>query len=111
MAGQYADAVFAASKALVNLVKERSDRYDLDGAPLMLTVFSANNPMLAFNDLITQTDRDEQQGMMHLYAGAVLAIRNPAGHDFPEWSASRATEYIALLSLLADRAVEARRTP
>jgi hypothetical protein len=41
------DAVLAASKALVNYVKERSDRYDLDGAPLMRAVFSKNAPASA----------------------------------------------------------------
>src|SRR5438128_9579310 len=71
--GHHNEAVFNASKALVNLVKERAGRYDLDGAPLMLTVFSKNAPVLAFNELKDQTDEDEQQGMMHLYARAVLA--------------------------------------
>ena len=76
------EAVFAAAKALVNFVKERSGRDDLDGASLMRTVFSPNNPILTFNDLIDQTDRDEQEGMMHLLEGAALAIRNPGGHSF-----------------------------
>ena len=51
------EAVFAAAKALVNFVKERSGRDDLDGASLMRTVFSPNNPILTFNDLIDQTDQ------------------------------------------------------
>jgi len=103
------DAVFAASKALINYVKERSDNYELDGAPLMRTVFSRNNPVLAFNDLVTPTDFDEQEGMMHLFEGAVLAIRNPGGHDFPEGPEQRAIEYISLLSLLAYRLQDAKR--
>jgi len=103
------DAVFAASKALVNYVKERSDRHDLDGAPLMRTVFSPKGPILAFNDLTDQTDHDEQEGMMHLFEGAVLAIRNPGGHSFPEGTEQRAIEYISLLSLLAYRVQEAKR--
>lgn len=78
------EAVFAASKALINYVKERSGNYDLDGAPLARAVFSKNDPLLAFNDLTDQTDLDEQEGMMHLFEGAVLAIRNPGGHSFPE---------------------------
>jgi len=40
--GHHNEAVFNASKALVNLVKERSGRYDLDGAGLMTTVLSKN---------------------------------------------------------------------
>jgi uncharacterized protein (TIGR02391 family) len=103
------EAVFAASKALVNYVKERSGRHDLDGAPLMRSVFSPTDPTLAFNDLVDQTDRDEQEGMMHLFEGAVLAIRNPGGHSFPEGPDQRAMEYICFLSLLAYRVQEAKK--
>jgi uncharacterized protein (TIGR02391 family) len=104
------DAVFAASKALVNYVKDRSGRHDFDGAPLMRTVFSRNAPLLAFNELKDQTDADEQEGMMHLFEGAVLGIRNPGGHSFPEGTDQRAIEYISLLSLLAYRVQEARKS-
>jgi hypothetical protein len=75
----------------------------------MTTAFSVNKPLLAFNVLANQSDRDEQLGMMHLFEGAVLGIRNPGGHDFPELSPVRATQYIGFLSLLADRVAEARR--
>lgn len=103
------EAVFAASKALMNYGKERTGRHDLDGTPLVRTVFSRNAPVLAFNALADQTDLDEQEGMMHLFEGAVLAIRNPGGHSFPEGTEQRAIEYISLLSLLAYRVQEARR--
>jgi uncharacterized protein (TIGR02391 family) len=107
--GYHWEAVFAAAKALVNYVKERSGRHDLDGAPLVRTVFSKNDPVLAFNDLADQTDQDEQEGMMHLMEGAVLGIRNPGGHSFPEGPEQRAIEYLSLLSLLAYRVQEATR--
>jgi len=106
--GHYPNATFDAAKALVNYVKERSGRHDLDGASLMRTVFSKNDPVLAFNDLRDQSDLDEQEGMMHLYEGAVLAIRNPRGHTFLDDSPERALEYIGLLSLLANRLQEAK---
>jgi uncharacterized protein (TIGR02391 family) len=109
MDGHPWEAVFAASKALINYVKERSGRYDLDGAPLVRTVFSKNGPVLAFNDLADQTDLDEQEGMMHLFEGAVLTIRNPGGHSFPKGSEQRAIEYTSFLSLLAYRVQEAKR--
>jgi uncharacterized protein (TIGR02391 family) len=107
--GHYANAIFDASKALINYVKERSRKYDLDGAPLMRTVFSRNDPILSFNELGDQSDLDEQEGMMHLFEGAVLAIRNPRGHSFLYDSPERALEYIGLLSLLAKRLEEAKR--
>lgn len=107
--GYHWEAVFAAAKALVNYIKERSGRHDLDGAPLVRTVFSRGNPILAFNDLADSTDQDEQEGMMHLFEGAVIGIRNPGGHSFPEGPEQRAIEYISLLSLLAYRVQEAKR--
>jgi uncharacterized protein (TIGR02391 family) len=103
------EAVFAASKALINYVKERSDRHDLDGTPLVQTVFSKKNPILTFNEFVSQVDFDEQEGMMHLFEGAVLAMRNPGGHDFPKGSDQRAIEYISFLSLLAYRLQDAKR--
>jgi uncharacterized protein (TIGR02391 family) len=109
--GHHFEAVFAGAKALVNFVKERSGRHDLDGAPLVRTVFSKNSPALAFNDLADQTDLDQQEGLMHLFEGAVLGIRNPGGHSFPEGTEQRAIEYISLLSLLAYLVQEAKKRP
>jgi len=107
--GHHWPAVFDASKALVNYVKEESGKHELDGAALMRTVFSRNAPILAFNDLTNQTDSDEQEGMMHLFEGAVLGIRNIGGHSFPEGSEQRAVEYLSLISLLAYKVQEAKR--
>lgn len=109
MDGHPWEAVFASAKTLLNYIKERSGRHDLDGLSLVRTVFSKNAPVLAFNDLADQTDQDEQEGMMHLFEGAVQAVRNPGGHSFPESSDQRAIEYISLLSLLAFRVQEAKR--
>lgn len=99
-----------ASVALVNFVKEKSRRHDLDGAPLMATVFSKNKPVLAFNDLKDKADEDEQEGMMHLFMGAVLALRNPRAHALLDDSPEVALEYIGLISLLAKRVDQAKRT-
>jgi uncharacterized protein (TIGR02391 family) len=89
---------------LVDAVKRKSARQDLDGTDLMRKVFSRRNSALAFNQLADQSDEDEQEGLMHLFEGAVLAIRNPRGHrpgmaDDP----ALALEYLSLLSLLMGR--------
>ncbi|MFI5394055.1 MAG: TIGR02391 family protein [Candidatus Binatia bacterium] len=107
--GHYSNAVFDASKALIALVKEKSGKTALDGAPLMRTVFSPKDPNLAFNDLRDQSDRDEQEGMMHLFEGAVLALRNPRGHSFLDDSGEVALECIIFLSMLANRLELAKR--
>jgi uncharacterized protein (TIGR02391 family) len=75
----------------------------------MRTVFSPRDPILAFNDLSDQSDQDEQEGMMHLFEGAVLGIRNPRGHVFLDDAPGRALEYIMLLSLLANLVEEAKK--
>lgn len=107
--GHYANAVGDAAKALVNYVKERSGRHDLDGATLMRTVFSVNSPILVFGDLKDQSDKDEQEGLMHLFEGAVLGIRNPRSHAFRVDDVHDAVEYLGLLSLLARRVERSRR--
>lgn len=43
--------MFDASVALVNYVREKSGRHDLDGSGLMTAGFSKNKPTLALNDL------------------------------------------------------------
>ena len=92
--------VLDASIALVNFVREKSGRHELDGSGLMTTVFSKNEPILAFNELTDRTDHDEQEGMMHLFAGAVLALRNPAAHSFDQ-SPELALDYLAFLKSLS----------
>jgi uncharacterized protein (TIGR02391 family) len=109
--GHYSEAIFSASKALNNFVQERSGKYDLDGSNLMTTVFNKNSPILVFNSLNDQSDLDEQQGMMHLFQGAVLGVRNPRGHSFLDDSPEEALEFIGFLSLLANRVEKARLMP
>ena len=107
--GHYANAVEDACKALNAFVKLRSGRDDLDGTALMQQVFGGNAPTLRFNDLADDSDRSEQQGFMHLFAGAMLGFRNPRAHKIIQDRPERALEYIALISLLAKLVDEADR--
>jgi len=107
--GHYANAVEDACKMLDAFVKMRSGRSDRSGTELMQEVFSAKNLVLKFNGLQTDTDRSEQQGMMFLFAGAMLALRNPRAHELMKDDPEQALEYIAFLSMLAkslDRATK-----
>ena len=107
--GHYANAVEDACKVLDGLVKIRSGKHDLSGTELMQNVFSPKIPVLKFSDLHTQTEQSEQQGMMFLYAGAMLALRNPRAHEIIEDDPEKALEYIAFLSLLAKSLDKAKR--
>ena len=79
----------------------RSGREDLSGTELMQAVFSPKSPTLRFSDLQTDSERSEQQGMMFLYAGTMLALRNPRAHGLIDDDPERAVEYLSLVSLLA----------
>jgi uncharacterized protein (TIGR02391 family) len=67
----------------------------------MERVFNPSSPILRFNDLQTQTDRDEQKGFMMLFSGAVSGLRNPRAHAIIQDNPERALEFIAFVSLLA----------
>lgn len=107
--GHYRNAVLDASLALENYVKEKSRCRGRDGADLMRYVFSKNNPVIGFNTLTDDTDLSEQEGLMHLFEGVMLALRNPRAHTLSDDSPEEALEYIALLSLLAKRLEKAQR--
>lgn len=107
--GHYSNAVEDACKVLDGLVKIRSGKSDISGTELMQHVFSPNNPILKFNDLNTESEKSEQQGMMFLYAGAMLALRNPRAHELIEDDPEKALEYIAFISLLAKSLDKANR--
>jgi Protein of unknown function (Hypoth_ymh)/Transposase zinc-binding domain len=71
---------------------------------------SRNDPILALNALNDRTAEDEQEGIMHLLMGAVLALRNPRAHTLLDDSPEMVLEHIALISLLAKRVDQATRT-
>lgn len=79
--GHYSNAVEAAVKRLNGLVRLRSD-LEVDGTTLMERAFNPTNPILCFNALADQSDKDEQKGFMNMFSGAVSGLRNPRAHRF-----------------------------
>lgn len=61
------------------------------------------NGVLKLNSLRTQSEHDEQQGIMYLCMGLMSAVRNPQAHE-PElhWPMKRedALDVLAMLSFL-----------
>ena len=115
----YAQAIFEAYKALINYVKKKSGKTDLDGEELMGTVFGikydketfniSKKPILQLNELLTREDLDEQKGFMFLFMGSVTGIRNPKAHGIiEEKDPFKTLEYLSLASLLAKRVDEAK---
>ena len=97
----YSLAVQRACTYMHNTVREKSGRFDKDGADLMMSVFSPSNPLLRLNDMATISDRNEQQGYMFLLAGAMTGIRNPRAHEHDhEDSPEEALEMLVLVNHL-----------
>jgi uncharacterized protein (TIGR02391 family) len=101
----YPQAVEEAFKRVIQEVKRiYKDRTGqvLDGTPLMNRAFGCTNqtPVIAFNQLQSPEDRDEQEGMMNLFKG-IVGIRNKKAHtNVILNNPVRTTEYLSLASLL-----------
>ncbi|TRO97249.1 TIGR02391 family protein [Glycocaulis profundi] len=80
--GHYNIAVHESYKVVDNYIKNKSTKISQSGTALMDIVFSPKNPMLVWNDRETTSQKDHQAGYHRLYSGAMLAIRNPTGHEF-----------------------------
>lgn len=104
--GHYTRSVEEGCKALIDLVKRRSG-LAADGTPLMEAAFSEKNPRLRINRLRSQADRDEQVGYQRMFAGAILAVRNPRAHDGKR--SDDADSALSLLVLVQHLFVIARR--
>ena len=76
------------------------DGRELDGAGLMTTAFSVQNPLIRLTALETDTDRNIQQGYMQIMTGAMIGIRNPKAHGNLSPAGSKALHLICLASLL-----------
>ncbi|MDP9225779.1 MAG: TIGR02391 family protein [Actinomycetota bacterium] len=105
----YPQAVFEASKALMQLVRDKTGLTS-DGAQLVESALSPKAPMLAVNKLETEAERDEQRGILHLAQGVVYAIRHQGAHVAGQREErDRAFEMLGIISYLARRIEEATR--
>lgn len=79
--GHFAEATFDAFKYLDKLVEKHAGVSD-SGCKLMMAAFAESNPKIQLTPLITASDKDEQKGYQFIFAGGVMAIRNPRGHEY-----------------------------
>ena len=102
-AGFFGDAVEASLKEVNDTVKRiyrESEQREADGAGLMTSAFSVNNPIIRLTLLETNSDRNVQQGYMQIFAGAMTGIRNPKAHANLNPDARKTLHLITLASLL-----------
>jgi len=78
--GHYAEATFEAFKYLDKRVQKHAGLAE-SGFKLMMTAFDKNKPLLKLTPLKSVSEQDEQEGFRFVFAGGVMAIRNPRGHE------------------------------
>ncbi len=101
--GHYSQATFEAFKFLDKEVQRHSGVSE-SGVKLMMQVFPESSPAVQLTPLSNTSERDEQKGFQFMFAGSVLAIRNPRGHEvsLPD-SPDQCLDHLSLVSLLLRR--------
>lgn len=104
--GHYAQSTFEAYKFIDKEVQRLSGT-TASGYKLMMQVFGAEFPLIKLTSLSNESEKDEQKGFQFLFAGSVLAIRNPRGHEYAVAdSPDQCLDHLALASLLLRRLEE-----
>jgi uncharacterized protein (TIGR02391 family) len=101
--GHYAQATFEALK-YVDKETQRLSGESESGFKLMMKVFPESSPVIRLTPCRTTSERDEQKGYQFLFAGSVLAIRNPRGHEYSiKDDPDTCMDHLSLASLLLRR--------
>ncbi len=110
----YFHAVFEAMKSIAAKIRTISGLRS-DGADLVQEAFAlgkSKSPVLAINNLATETDEGEQRGFVNLLVGLFGTIRNPLAHNPKiEWDMSEqdALDILTTASLIHRKLDQAYR--
>ena len=105
--GHYSQATFEAFKYVDKAIQYRAGSSE-SGFKLMMSALGGASPAVAITPNITVSDQDEQKGYQFLFAGSVLGIRNPRGHEYGlKDSVDQCLDHLSLASLLIRRLEEA----
>ncbi|MER8698974.1 TIGR02391 family protein [Mesorhizobium sp. M1273] len=100
--GHFAQATFEALKYVDNQVKDLTGIED-SGFNLMMAAFNEKNAKIMLTDLATISEKDEQLGFRHMFAGSMSAIRNPRAHDNSTDTIDVCLDHLSLASVLLRR--------
>ena len=80
------------------------------GFKLMMKALASESPIIKLTGLSTTSEKDEQKGYQFIFAGSMLAIRNPRGHENLVDTPDNCLDHLTLASLLLRRLEEAGYT-
>lgn len=78
--GHYSEATFEACKFLDTFVGKHAPKTK-SGEARMLAAFNESSPIVMLTGMSKDSEVNEQRGYKFLFAGTMIAIRNPRGHD------------------------------
>jgi uncharacterized protein (TIGR02391 family) len=105
--GHYSQATFEAFKYLDKVIQKIAASTE-SGFKLMMQAFAGTPPSVVLNANTTTSEQDEQKGFKFVFAGAMLAIRNPRGHEHSmNDSPDQCLDHLSLASLLLRRLEQA----
>lgn len=105
--GHYAQATFEAFK-FIDREMQRHAKSTESGFKLMMQAFSGYSPTVRLTAMHSASAQDEQKGFQFLFAGSMLAIRNPRAHEIGiKDSPDICLDHLSLASLLLRRLEEA----
>lgn len=109
----YSESIECAFKEINSRLKKLYKKYkfvEKDGTDLMHAVFNykdVNIRLLTFENLDTESGKNVQEGYMHIFAGAMQAIRNPKAHENLISNKENAIDRLILANLLMKKIDEA----
>jgi uncharacterized protein (TIGR02391 family) len=105
--GHYAEATFEAFKFVDKKVSKVAALKE-SGFKLMMAAFDEGKPLVQLTPLKEVSEVDEQRGFRFLFAGGVLAFRNPRGHEIEmRDDPDTCLDHLAFASLLIRRLAQA----
>lgn len=105
--GHYSQATFEAFKYVDKQLQILANSSE-SGFKLMLQAFAEKNPMVQLTPCKSVSERGEQKGYQFLFAGSMLAIRNPRGHEVAlSDGPDTCLDHLSLASLLIRRLEDA----
>jgi len=112
VADDYFHPVLEATKSIADKLRARTGLTD-DGAVLVDRALGGDLPMLAINDLSSESERGEQRGFANLVKGVFGMFRNPTAHaPRIHWAMNKAdAEDLLSLASLIHRRLDSSRMP
>ena len=108
--GHYAQSTFECLKFLDREIARISGLSET-GKSLMMKAFSETNPVLKLTPLNNDTEKSEQEGYKFIFAGIMMAVRNPRGHEYTiKDNLENCLDHLSFASVLFRRLVSAGLT-